>query len=282
MDGSFLAPERLWIAAGTLAYGAALGGALGLLAARRQPDARVLHAVVGLGFLLQTIGLYLRGLAVGGCPLGNKFEIVQFVVWSCVVLYLVVGTAFRTSVLGLACAAFAGVGGIVSLVAPGWDTPYGRASFAGGPWIEFHAALAVFSYGVLALLALTSGLQVWQQRDLKARRGGFFARLVPPLVHLETINARLLVTATALLTVALAVGAVFWWDNWASVQLPKLAATLAVWLALLALLGLRGAGRLHGRRLSLACIAVFAAALLTLWPVNRSRTEPPPPPHAAP
>jgi HemX protein len=43
----------------------------------------------------------------GGCPLGNTFEIVQFVAWSAMLLYFFVGTAFRVSLLGLFTAGYA-------------------------------------------------------------------------------------------------------------------------------------------------------------------------------
>ena len=47
------------------------------------------------GYILQTTGLYLRGLEVKGCPIGNQFEIFQFTGWSATTLYLVIGATFR-------------------------------------------------------------------------------------------------------------------------------------------------------------------------------------------
>jgi len=44
---------------------------------------------------------------------------------------------------------------LVSLVTPGWDATRGPTSLRNA-LVELHAAMALFSYGVFALLALTS------------------------------------------------------------------------------------------------------------------------------
>jgi hypothetical protein len=51
----------------------------------------------------------------------------------------------------------------------------------------------------------------------------------------------------------------------------KLAATVAVWVAYCAAFGLRVSGRLLARRFAWACLALFAAALLSLQAVDASR-----------
>jgi HemX protein len=56
-----------------------------------------------------------------------------------------------------------------------------------------------------------------------------------------------------------------------SVNLAKLFATFAIWLAYAGALGLRLRGILLAKRFSWACLALFVAALLSLGPVDRSR-----------
>src|SRR5690606_32660071 len=129
----------LWVAA--LLY---LTGFLTGLAAltRRQAPASlrtILNSLLVAGWVFQMAGLYTRGLAVGGCPLSNKFEIVQFVAWSAMVLYFFVGTAFRMSILGLFTAGYAATLALVSLLIPGWDLAQGGKIFGQNPWIELHA-----------------------------------------------------------------------------------------------------------------------------------------------
>src|ERR1700704_5681896 len=52
------------------------------------------------GFVLQTAFLYLRGKALGRCPLTNLFEVFIFMAWSVALIYMLVGPAYRLSLMG--------------------------------------------------------------------------------------------------------------------------------------------------------------------------------------
>ena len=64
-----------------------------------QPRGSILRAMA-CGFAFQTGFLVLRGHALNACPLTNLFEVLIFLSWSMVLLYFVVGTAYRLSLLG--------------------------------------------------------------------------------------------------------------------------------------------------------------------------------------
>ena len=55
---------------------------------------------IGAGFILQTAFLSIRGHAVGRCPLTNLFEVLIFLAWSIALIYMVVGPAYRLSLMG--------------------------------------------------------------------------------------------------------------------------------------------------------------------------------------
>jgi ABC-type uncharacterized transport system permease subunit len=261
----------LWL--GALLYLAGfVSGCISL--ARRQQSAGprlTLNLLLAAGLVFQVFGLYLRGAAVGGCPLGNKFEIVQFVSWSAMVLYFVVGPAFRVSLLGLFTAGYAGCLAFLSLMIPAWDSTRGVRIFGNNPWIELHAALAVFSYGVFGLLSLTSIMHLLQNWSLKHKRLDGLFWFLPSIVQLDQINFRLLLAGVGLLTFSLGVGACWWLRDLASVDGPKLAMTLGLWLAYLVTLVLRMRRRLVSVRFAWVCVALFLVALLSLGPVNDSR-----------
>ncbi len=169
--------DRQWIFLATVVFvvTAALGTytALKLHRKARRPYTLVL---VSFGWILQTIGLYARGLEYGGCPLSNQFELVQFMVWSAIALYIFVGPAFRVSFLGMFTSTFASVFSILSLTIQSWDSPSRTPIFGDSPWIETHAALALFSYGVFGILALTSVMYLLQSRSLKQKNMGGCSR----------------------------------------------------------------------------------------------------------
>ena len=261
----------LWLAA--LLYLA--GFVVGCIAlVRRQQSTGpnlLLNGLLAAGLLFQVSGLYVRGMAAGGCPLGNKFEIVQFVAWSAIVLYFVVGPAFRVSLLGLFTAGYAASLAFLSLLIPAWDAVRGEKLFGNNPWIELHAALAVFSYGAFGLLALTSIMHLLQNWSLKHKQLNNLFWFLPSVVQLDQINFRLMLAGEALLTFSLGVGAAWWVRDIASVNTPKLAVTIAVWLAYGIALGLRWRHRLVSVRFAWVCLVMFALALLALGPVNSSR-----------
>lgn len=274
MTSLFTDRGLLWIA--TACY---LGGFLveGLQLFLRRPGLlggrSAIAVLLAAGLGSQTAGLYLRGLAAGGCPLGNQFEIVQFVAWSAMVLYFIVGPAFRVSLLGLFTSGYAASLATLSLLIPAWDAVRHARIFPNA-WIEFHAALAVFSYGVFGLLALTSVMHLLQHWALKQKRLDGLFWFLPSVVQLDQINWRLLLAGVALLTVSLGVGASWWVRDTVSVQPTKLAATVAVWAVYATVLLLRWRGMLFAVRLSWACMILFLLALLSLGPVNRGTALP--------
>lgn len=273
---SFANSDRalLWVAALLYLIGF-IAGCIEL--ARRPPGARsrvILRTLLAAGLVMQTAGMYLRGLAVGGCPLGNQFEIVQFVAWASMVLYFIVGPAFRLSLLGQFAAGYAGMLAFLSLLVPHWDAVHRHKIFGNNPWIELHAALAVFSYGAFGLLALTSVMHLLQSWSLKHKRLSGLFWFLPSVVQLDQINLRLLLAAEALLSISLGVGAAWWVRDTASVDMLKLTFTVAVWGAYLLAVLLRWRGVLHSTRLAWVCVALFAAALVSLDAVNASRHRP--------
>ncbi len=265
-----LSDRGVFLTATTLYGLAAALGLYGILRPKPYPRIGVLP-LVGLAFLIQTLALNLRGTVVGGCPLGNPYEVSQFIAWSAALLYFIVGPACRLRLLGFFTAAFAAALGLAAAMLPDWDYPYPDGRFGGEPWIELHAALAIFSYGVLAIIALVSAMFLLQQHGLKNKRHQGIYALLPSVQQLDTIASRLLLTGTICLSAALIFGALFWLENPDRVPGFKLSMTGIVWLGYLLVLLLRIRQQLVTRRHAYATILLFILALLSLWPVQSAR-----------
>jgi ABC-type uncharacterized transport system permease subunit len=266
-------PDRLWLWLAALSYAIAFSLAVGPVLRSHKHSRTVLLILVAVGFVLQTTGLYQRGLVNGGCPLGNKFEVIQFLVWSMTALFLVVGPAFRLSLLGVFTSGLTTLLAIGSLVVPSWDSAQRSSLFSENPWIELHAAVGMFSYGAFGLLAVTSAMFILQNISLKRKLFGRFFRLLPSIVELEQINLRLLVFGSALLTLSLAIGVYYQAQAPGQVDTSKFAGTGLVWLAYAIILVIRRFRLLGSSLLAAICIAVFGLALLTLGPVSRSSMD---------
>ncbi|MFY9924136.1 MAG: cytochrome c biogenesis protein CcsA [Opitutaceae bacterium] len=261
--------QWLWCAAGFYSVGLLLGSASLVRGGRIR--GLLIYGTILAGYVLQFIGLGVRGRAAGGCPLGNEFEIFQFTAWSAITLYLVVGVTFRSSVLGYFTSCLGAALTILSLSIPSWDAVRRTHIFGGNPWIELHASLAIFSYGVFGLLALTSTLFLFRHFSLKSKRLGGWFSFLPSILDLDHIEVRLLGTGALLLTLALLFGSVYWSRDTANVGYAKLTATVMVWAVASIAFALRISGRLISKRFAWTCLALFAAALLSLGAVDESR-----------
>src|SRR3954462_10636131 len=69
------------------------------LGARVYRPSRLNFFAILTGFLCQTGFLYLRGQRVGRSPLTSLFEVLIFLTWSLVLFYLLIGPAYRLSLL---------------------------------------------------------------------------------------------------------------------------------------------------------------------------------------
>src|SRR5437016_4435501 len=103
---------------------------------------------VGLGFIFQTAFLSIRGHLLGRCPITNLFEVIIFVAWSVALFYIIVGPAYRLSLMGAFTAPLVVFLQLFALFAP-IDTPH-RGRLPANPWLEFHASISLVAYGWFA------------------------------------------------------------------------------------------------------------------------------------
>jgi HemX protein len=263
---------RTWLWTATLLYAVAFVG--GSLLARKGAGypSFLLLIFVGLGFFLQTRGLYFRGLETHACPLGNGMERIQFIAWSFVLTYLIIRLVFKLQLLGLFTAGLALLLSLVSLLPSGmdghyWEAPDYEKLFA-SPWIELHASVAIFSYGVFALLAVVSAMYLVQHSALRNRKTSTIASFLPSISQLEAAAEKLLLTGVVFLTVSIAVGSIHWAKDFGNVALPKLVVTIGVWVLYVVLWSLHRMRRLYAKKFARACLVAFLLAMVSMGTVS--------------
>ncbi|MGJ3242620.1 MAG: cytochrome c biogenesis protein CcsA [Opitutales bacterium] len=260
---------------------AALSGAVSMRLGHRYARSVSLTLIAG-GFLFQTLAMALRGIAIQACPLGNPFEILQFMTWSGILVYLTLFSVYRLNLLGLFTALFAGGIGSLALAVPRWDHAYTGNLFSDNPWIETHASLAVLSYGIFGLLFLICAMYLIQQYGLKHKQASGLFRLLPSIMQLERVGIRLLATGQIILTLALLVGLLMWvFKAGTTTSAAKLLFTVVPWIGYGLAILLHARGRLVGPAFARTCVVLFGVALLSVWPVDADRpttgTRPVPP-----
>ena len=91
--------DRWFLIAATLL--AALGGAWGMISVHRGRRSKLtIFWMIGV-LACQITFLALRGQQRGACPLGDLGEILVFLSWALTLFYLLVGSAYRISLLGV-------------------------------------------------------------------------------------------------------------------------------------------------------------------------------------
>jgi len=219
---------------------------------------RVNLAAMLVGFVLLSAELWQRGQVERGCPINSLFDVLIFMSWSIVLIYLLIGSAYRLSLLGSFTSAL-----VLFILLFAQLVPMGRAPshpVARDPWIEFHAALSLIAYGAFALAALAGLMYLLQDRQLKMRKGGALLYNLPPITDLAVANARLVWLGFGLLTISFVAGLI----SGMPVNTLKFWASAGIWAIYGLMLGLRKIHSLPPRRVAMLSIAVFAIALLAL------------------
>jgi ABC-type uncharacterized transport system permease subunit len=233
------------------------------LGARVYRPSRLNFFAILSGFIFQTLWLSQRGQQLGRCPLTNLFEVLIFLAWSMVLFYLVIGTSYRLSLLGVFTSplVFLFQVGAMLMVR---DIP---SKVRGGPnpWLEVHAAVSVIAYGAFALASVAGVMFLVQERQLKTHQLTSIFHALPPIQDLATANGRLILAGFALLTIGLAAG--FKMGNLAAHR-GALYWSIGVWLLYGFILCARWWHRISGRRVAWLSVAAFAAVLVTLAGLN--------------
>lgn len=247
----------------TLAYLGGLFHAVMALTKRTWHDSRwhVFPMVIGLA--LSTTFLYLRGQAVGQCPMKSLSDILVFISWSIVLLYFLVGGANRVSLLGLFTAPLVAALQILALALPNAFPDY-PAKGKIIPLVELHVAVALIAYAAFAMACITGVMYLLQERLLKRHRiGGLFYQL-PPIQDLAKSIKRLLLLGLILLSAALAMS----FALKQPVSSPKIIVAWAVWLLYAIISFVMWRHVLSPRQTAWMAVVGFVVPFVSLWLVT--------------
>jgi len=250
--------DRWFLIAATLL--AAIGAVWGMISVQRGHRSRLTVGWMIAAFLCQLGFLTVRGEMRGACPLVGIAEILAFLAWSLTLFYLLVGPAYRISLLGVFTAPVVVLFQALALI-PGQLAANPARVVGGNAWHETHSAMSVLAYGALALAAVAGVMFLVLDRQLKEQqlKGGLFRNL-PPVRELLISLERLLWLGGALLTVGIFAG--FMMPHTGNTALAHLLAAVAVWVSYLILITVKLVRGLTGRRLSLAAVVLFVFSLV--------------------
>ena len=251
--------DRLLLVLSTFFFLFGFASTMYALGARAYRHSRTNLAAIASGFLCQTAFLYLRGETLGRCPLTNHFEVLSFLSWSMVLFYLLIGPAYRLSLLGAFTSPLVFLFQIGALLFVD-DVP-SKLRLAPNAWLELHAAISVVAYGAFALAGVAGVMYLTQERQLKTHHIHSIFYHLPPIRDLAVANGRLIVAGFALLTVGLGtgfkLGSIF-------THSPLTAWSVGVWVLYGVIAGLWRVHRISPRRVAWLSVGAFSLVLLTL------------------
>lgn len=186
-----------------------------------------------------------------------------FIAWSIVLLYFLVGSAFRLSLLGVFTAPMVTVMHIMAS-AGGFEPypPKGKINAL----VELHAAVALIAYAAFALACVTGVMYLVQERMLKRHQiGGLFYQL-PPIQGLALAIQRLVRLGLLLLSISLGVS--FALET--SVSNPKLVFSWVVWGLYAVISVLMWRHFTSPRRTAWLAVIGFILPFISLWIVTHA------------
>jgi cytochrome c-type biogenesis protein CcsB len=224
--------------------------------------------VLAGGLAAHTLALIQGTLASGYLPVASFGNALLVFAWALVVVFLLLNWRFPIKVLGALVAPLAAL-----LVSGALILPQGQGTISPllkGFWLTVHITLTLLGYASLALAGLGGVFYLVQERQIKAKKFGFFYRRLPSLSQLDTLNYWCLTIGFPLLTAGIISGSLyaqhlmgrfFSWD-------PKEILTLLAWLIYAVLLHERLTVGWRGRRAAwlaicglLVLAVTFAASL---------------------
>lgn len=247
----------MYLAVVVLMLGSAWHTVRALKAGTFRPGRWNLAAMVA-AFFVMSGALWMRGQAVGACPLGTVPDLLAFVGWAVLLIYLLVGPVSRLSLFGAFSAPLVLV---LALMAALW--PGGAEVVRPGPpnaLVELHAALSVMAYGAFGLAAVAGWMFVLMDRLLKTHRLPPVFFHLPPVQNLAAANERLVLVGVGLLTLAYGAGV--------AAGLPvdgaKAVVSVGIWGVYAGLAVWRLSRRLGARAFALGCAGLFCLLVVML------------------
>ncbi|QSR87855.1 cytochrome c biogenesis protein CcsA [Methylacidiphilum caldifontis] len=230
---------------------------------KRAASDNISFVALLVAFFFETLFLYLRGISINHCPITNFLETMVFLSWALLLLYFIIGSAYRMSILGFFTAPAACFINIIGLILRP-DSPKILPEL--GWMLELHAAFSILAYAIFAIAALAALIYLLEEKELKTHKLSSLFFWFPPIGDLSYIQKRVLLVGLLLLTAGLMGGLLIspksTWD-WV-----KISWSIAVWLFYLYLVFCCFFSHSRMKRLSLLSIGGFLFIFLTFWGIN--------------
>ena len=182
--------------------------------------------------------------------------------------FLVLATVYRTVSFGVFLLPVAALLTLVPAFRPGAEVLDYPLLHTG--WLFLHVALLLAAYAALLISLIASVLYLIQERRLKQKRTSQARSWLPPLETTDQIALKSLLFGLPCMTAGLLIGSVIAQEQFGAKYFsdPKILLTFALWIAYVAMIFIRRASGLRGRR-AVYLSSFIVMVVLFVWAANQ-------------
>jgi cytochrome c-type biogenesis protein CcsB len=228
-----------------------------------QRGGRLARPTLLAAVALHGLAIALRWIEAGYVPLSNGFEAFSFYAWGLSLVYLLVPSLRRCPVLGVFVTPLALTSILVASVLPKRIEPL--APVLQSHWLPIHVGVSLAAYAMFSLAFVGAITYLFQLRSLKRPGRWLWARQLPPLETLETLQRRAAVVGLVLMTGALLSGSLWAEKAWGIVWPwePQQVASLVTWLIYAVYFYARHSAGWQDRRGAWLLVGGFVSVVIT-------------------
>jgi cytochrome c-type biogenesis protein CcsB len=191
---------------------------------------RIAQPALLAAVVLHGMAILLRWIEAGYAPLSNGFEAFSFYAWGLCLAYLLIPSLRRHAVLGVFVTPLALLSILVASVLPKRIEPL--VPVLQSHWLPVHVGVSFAAYAMFTLAFVAAVTYLLQLRALEKPGKWSWARQLPSLETLETLQRRMAVVGLVLMTGALISGSLWAEKAWGIVWPwePQQVAALVTWL----------------------------------------------------
>ena len=157
------------------------------------------------GVVFQSMFLAERGQIHGRCPVTDLVEILIFISWAMVIIYLLFGSSYRISLMGVFTSPLVFLICLIAIIAPFDKEAAGIAASSNTvePWTELHIAISLLSYGAFGMASISGAMFLLQERQVRLGKLETLFYHLPPMNNLAKAVFRLMILGVVLLAVGI-------------------------------------------------------------------------------
>lgn len=233
---------------------------------------KLASALVGMGWIANTVILVSRTMAAHRLPFTNGYEFILTFCWGMVLIYMLARLRFKLAALGSFVMPLPVIflGFVLINMGPNNRVIGDLPPILNSGWLTSHVITAIFAYSAFAIAFALAVMYLLKDHYSENGKIKWLISRFPDLEVLDELAYKLVIAALTLLTLVIVTGAIwanFSWGSYWSWD-PKETWSLITWLIYAGYLHARLMYNWKGKRAAWLIVFGFTAVLFTFFGVN--------------